>query len=361
MTTYELKKYIYENNKVEDLLEEIKCGCIVNHGKYITASNINGDNSGAIVIYLNDYLDVIDYTRNFGDKSDIFDLVAYNLKIMGKKYDFYSVIKFIHSFLGLKIENSYKSKELEKNQVLEDDLKVFTRFAAKSYKDYEEEEIKYIERNEYIPLVHIDFFREGIIKKTIKKFDLGYSYYRNRTIIPIKYWMNGKLVGYNARSSVKNCEEFGIRKYMITKDYQKSMNLYGLWENKKEIEKKKIVIIFEAEKSVLKMDSLFQSYAVALQGHNISREQVKIILSLDVSEIVIAMDNDVDINEIRNMCDKFYGLRSISYIKDRNDMLGEKDSPIDKGWRIYKKLFKERINYNYKEHFEYLKCCKENK
>ena len=70
--------------------------------------------------------------------------------------------------------------------------------------------------NDFVPYIHIDLFREGIVKRTIKKFGLGYSYRWRRTIFPIRYWLDGTLMGYNARSSIENCSEFGISKYFIT-------------------------------------------------------------------------------------------------------------------------------------------------
>lgn len=47
-----------------------------------------------------------------------------------------------------------------------------------------------------------------------------------------------------------------------------------------------------------------------------SDEQVRIILGVGVKEVVIAMDKDVPIEEVWSMCEKFYGLRKVSYIYD---------------------------------------------
>ena len=71
--------------------------------------------------------------------------------------------------------------------------------------------------------------------------------------------------------------------------------------------------------------------------------------------MVIALDKDVDINEVRHVCEKFYRLRKVSYIYDRWDLLGEKDSPADARNKIYEFLFKYRVIYDEKEHEEYLK------
>ena len=70
---------------------------------------------------------------------------------------------------------------------------------------------------------------------------------------------------------------------------------------------------------------------------------------------MIALDNDVCLDEIRFLCEKFYMFRNVSYIKDRFKLLDEKDSPCDKGKKVYEYLFDHRISYDKSEHEKYLK------
>ena len=84
MLASELKETILNNSYTEQILEEIGCHSIVNHGEYITCANKTGDNKQAIVIYLNDNLTCINYTRSMSKEKrthDIFDLVSYNQEI----------------------------------------------------------------------------------------------------------------------------------------------------------------------------------------------------------------------------------------------------------------------------------------
>lgn len=60
---------------------------------------------------------------------------------------------------------------------------------------------------------------------------------QKRIIIPIRQWDNGKIVVLNKRTAAENWEEFGIKKYFLTPSYQKSMNIYGVWENKETIQR----------------------------------------------------------------------------------------------------------------------------
>ena len=92
-----------------------------------------------------------------------------------------------------------------------------------------------------------------------------------------------------------------------------------------------------------------------MQGHSISDEQVRIIIGIDVREIVIAMDKDIDIEEIWHMCEKFYGIRKVSYIYDKYDLLNKKDSPADADNKIYNFLFQYRNVYDEKMHEKYMK------
>src|SRR5690606_33925601 len=123
-------------------------------------------------------------------------------------------------------------------------------------------------------------------------------------------------------------------KYFPLKNFPKSMNLYGLQENYQYIQEAGYVAVFEAEKSVLKRHSRNDKTGVAVCCHDISEEQVKILIGLDVS-IIIAFDQGISINHIRATCDLFYGIRSVYYIFDKYDVLKEKDSPADAENKIF--------------------------
>ena len=54
MDVQSLKEYILDNEKLPEILQEIGCHSIHDHGGYITCGNKTGDNKSAIVIYLNE-------------------------------------------------------------------------------------------------------------------------------------------------------------------------------------------------------------------------------------------------------------------------------------------------------------------
>ena len=84
MTISELKEYIYNERKIEYVLEEIGCHNIVYHPNkdFYSCGNYNGDNKGAINVRNNEYLGVINYTRTkeFGENSDI--ITIFNLPFL---------------------------------------------------------------------------------------------------------------------------------------------------------------------------------------------------------------------------------------------------------------------------------------
>jgi DNA primase len=274
---------------------------------------------------------------------------------------FAEAIKYTHKLLGLEYKYSPKKKEPEKPKF--DPLAMFKKAALKKRYVCDVGEIKYLDEDvldDFYPGIHIDLFREGIIKKTIDKFHLGYSHRWKRTIFPHYYWLTGQLMGYNARTSVENYDLFDIKKYFLTPGMKKELNLYGLYQNMDEIEKKHVIVIGESEKSVLKRDSRGDGTWVAISGKTLSEEQVRIILGLDVNEIVIALDKDVPEVEIWSICSKFFRQRKVSYIWDKHNLLGKKDSAADATNQIYNYLYKYRIEYTEELHQKYLKSL-ENK
>ena len=346
MTITELKTFIYENNKIEYVLEQIGCHHIKYHSNgYYTCANFNGDNKTAINLYNDENLGCINHTRNIDKPADLITLVGYNMKL-----SFVESIKYLHKILELKYE--YKRNKKTKVDRI-DPLEIFKKIKRKrkcvNIADIEIYDNTIIE--EYEPVLHIDWVREGITEFTRKKFNIGYSYKHKRIVVPVRYWAGEEddYVGIIGRTTIPNYDLFDIPKYYPLKPYLKGVNLYSLQENYKSIQEKDYVTVFEAEKSCLKRHSRLDGTGVAVGSHNLSDEQVKILIGLNV-EIVIAYDKDISLLHILTECEKFYGIRKISYIYDKWDLLNEKDSPADAPNKIYNFLFKHRIVYGEKEH-----------
>lgn len=356
MDAQSLKKYIYENNRVEFVLQNIGCHSIEYHPSknYYSCANYNGDNKTAINVRNNEYLDVKNWTREkeFKKKSDILTLVQYN-----KQSNFTDAIKYLHNILGLK----YKAYTPAKKTSVEEEDKVsiwlpdMEDITDEFYKNNPIHALDEQKLKSYEPRIYEDWYRnDGVMPWTRKKFGLAYSYEKKRVIIPLRYWATGELIGINMRTVVEYYDVFGIKKYIITPGYPKHLNLYGLYENMEAIKKTGYVVVYEAEKSVLKRDSRNDPTGVALSGHAMSYEQVRILMGLNV-DIIISMDKDIDINTVRAMCEHFYKIRNVYYTLDTIDILGEKDSVADANNKNFAYLMEHKIKYDEKEHKEFIR------
>lgn len=353
MTINELKEYIYKNNKIEYILKQLGCHEIKYNSQkeYWSAAHPDGDNPMGVNIRNNEYLNYRSFSRgvDYEDGKDLISLVE-----ITNKMSFIEAIKYLHKILELPFE--FKKKE-EKPKKKYDPLFIFKKIVRNSRGIVDVDDIHVLDDkllDDYVPMLHIDWVKQGITEKTRKKFGLAYSYKHKRVVIPMRYWLTGELLGFNQRTTVENYKEFNIKKYFITPTYPKQLNLYGLYENYDSIQKAGYVVVAESEKSCLKRDSLCDGTVVSLSGKTVSDEQVRILLGLNV-EIVIGLDKDVDINEVRHIAEKFYHIRPVSYIYDKWDLLKDKDAPMDAKNKIYQFLFKHRVKYDEFEHKEYLK------
>lgn len=357
MTINELKLYIYEQNKIEYILEQLGCHEIRYNAQkeYWSAAHADGDNPMGINIRNNEYLNYRSFSRgvDYEDGKDLISLVE-----ITNKMSFIETVKYLHKILELPFE--FKKKE-EKPKKKYDPLSIFKKIMRNSRGIVNVDDIHVLDDkllDDYVPMLHIDWVKQGITEKTRKKFGLAYSYKHKRVVIPMRYWLTGELLGFNQRTTVENYKEFNIKKYFITPTYPKQLNLYGLYENYDAIQKAGYVVVAESEKSVLKRDSLGDSTVVALSGKNISDEQVRILMGLNV-EIVIGLDKDVDINEVRHICEKFKNVRKVSYINDFLGILGDKDAPMDARNKDYQFLFESRVVYDRNEQRKYQESLKD--
>ena len=354
MLATDLKDYIIQNDKIKDILEAIGCFNIKIYAKEYRCGSPKHINATSIVIKRST-LKIKIYTPEETIRGDLYTLVM-DIKDM----KFLEAIKYIHEILELKYTGISYQKKDEDDKI--DILKVFKK-ASKGYVDYTDEELKIYNEDicsEFIQMPYIDWVREGIMPKTQDIFGIGYSRRNNRVIIPHRLWCGGTndYVGIIGRTLIKDYQLFDIPKYFPLYKFPKSMNIYGLQENYKEIQTKGYVNVFEAEKSTLKRHSRKDYTGVSLGCHEISLEQAKILISLDV-EIIIQMDNDIPIHHIRSLCEVFYGIRPVYYVIDTLGLLKDKESPADKPNRVYTVLWNRKIRYDEKEHQKYLEELEE--
>lgn len=355
ITANDLKQYIIDGNYIEKILDSLGCHEIHEYPTEWRAALPRKQNKTAVCVK-KDTLSASIRSSEGNVHGDIFTLV-----MTIKKVSFGKSNKYLHELFNLKY--SFNNKE---TSIKKDPLELFKKIKrGKTVVNhdipvYDDSLIK-----EYISLPYIDWVREGIMPFACERFNIGYSYDRKRIVIPERKWDgdDNEYIGMSGRTVIPNYDEFNIPKYFKLSDtYPKGMNIYGLNENYKSIQEQGLCVVFESQKSVLKRYSRKDETGVAIGNCEITDEQVKILISLNV-EICICLDEGIDINHIRKECEKFYRIRKVSYIYDKWDLLqkGSKDSPADMPNKIYNFMLKYRTIYTDDEHKEYKKYLEQKK
>ena len=342
MTAIELIQHIIDQNLIQKVLDDLGCHDL----KLYTTEyrcGLPGHKNKTSIAIKKDTLK----TKIFQSGGEIIRGDIITLVMTIKNISFVEANKHLHKLLGLKYQykNNKKINKQEENK--SDPLEIFKKIKRKrnsvNIQDIEIYDSTIIE--EYTPLPHINWIREGILPFTCETFSIGYSFKKNRIVIPWHYWSGTEndIVGVMGRSilSSEQCDILNIPKYLPLKAFPKSLHIYGLQQNYKNIINSELVYVLESEKSVLKLHSRGIKNAVAIGSHCLSSEQIKILIGLNV-EIVICYDKDINLDYVLNECKRFKYIRKCSYIFDEWDLLKEKESPADKHWKIFKFMSKHR-------------------
>lgn len=333
-----MKEYLKNNpEQIEKILSYYNYHSINITDKEIRCAKPNGDNPSGCRIKLNDNLSATDFTTSYN--GDLFSLVATHT---GLTYG--EVIKTIKIIINKKINGTYENKEES----------LFDGFFEGIYIPYEEEKKEVIYDKSILEQYskykwNMRFFKDEILPSSQYKFHIGYDEVSNRITIP---WFNenGELTGIMGRLDSDEKTNF---KYLPIINFPKHDYLYALYQNKEYIRNNR-VYVFESEKSVLQCDSFGINNCVSLGGNSISKAQVEQLLKLNISEIVIALDEGLDTQVIKRdikiikdclfMRDVKIG---IIWDKDNKYMLkGSKVSPSDLGKYVFEKLINECLIIN---------------
>jgi len=202
---------------------------------------------------------------------------------------------------------------------------------------------------------HPEFTFDGITPEAMDVFDIKYYNKSDALIIPHRN-IDGEIVGLMSRNLDKYSIEKGF-KYVpaeiqgVLYNHIKSQNIFGLNMNKKAIQKFKKVVVFEAEKSVLQVESMYgreNNFSVALSGKNISQFQTDLLLSLEIEEIAFCFDKEFDDPnslEAQRFAQLILdrGRKFAPYIRvfttwDTEGLLSRNESPSDRGKTVLEQL-----------------------
>ena len=183
---------------------------------------------------------------------------------------------------------------------------------------------------------------EGISKDSLEKFQVRYDSFSNRLVYPIRN-IQGQIVNIGGRTLDPDYKDKKLRKYTYFSGWGEMDVIYGLFENMQSILEKREVILFEGCKSVLIADSWGIHNTSALLTSHLNPNQMKILAKLGV-RVVFALDKDVRIRDDHNI-EMLKRYVKVEYFWDREDLLEDKDAPVDKGVEVFKRLYEQRLLY----------------
>lgn len=298
-----------------------------------------------------------------GSSFDIFELV---LKIMqreqGSQIELPQAIQYVAQYFGYAPTLQINNKQLQTDKDFTyienyDRIKnISLDTQTVELKAYDDKFLK----NFPCPII-TPWIEDGISQEIMDYYEICYDPKNCGIVIPHRD-IDGRLIGIRERTLIKEqAEKYG--KYMPMQMGKKmynhplSFNLYGLYQNKKNIKKIKKAIVLESEKACLQYATMFEqenNIAVAICGSAFINYQAWLLINLGVNEIIVGLDHDfTDVNseeakrKIKNLksIHKKYGQYvTISFLWDKENLLSLKASPTDEGKDKFLYLFKNRIN-----------------
>ena len=356
------KNTLKENLTIEevfDLVSELGGEPIMGDGLFTARTICHGGDSHKLYYYANTHL--FHCYTGCGDASfDIYDLVLRVNKTAGiQNFSLSRAIAFVAKYFGYTSETF----NFEDGQEILEDWKIINNFKRNKEKNqprivelkiYDDKILKHLPHPHIIP-----WEKEDIKFDIMQSRGICYDPLNEGIVIP-HYDMNGNLIGIRERTLIKENEISGKYKPAIINgkmyNHPLGFSVYNLNNSKKAISQFQKVIVFEGEKSCLKYASYFgqkSDISVACCGSNLINYQVKLLLSLGVKEIIIALDKQFQkigdeewqkwVIKLKTLYHKYGNYVNISYIFDKENLLAYKSSPIDEGKNKFLTLFNKRI------------------
>lgn len=350
-----LKEILLEDTeKIILVMESLELTNIQDLGTEFRASKFEDSNPTGTCIKKDDN---ISYFYNGTDGSEFGDILTLVQELKG--INFRESIDYICSIIGISKDFSYTPKEMPFGGYFQ---------GLTSYNEVVANEVlneSILKEYPFSPSLR--FFKDNIDLSVQKEFNISYDYYTDRIVVP---WRNeeGGLIGLMGRynDSTEFIHNNGIAKWkpLYGYNFEKSQALFGYYENKDSIMKKKIVFIGESEKFAMQLKSMYiekvdsegeviKNYfdnGLGLGKHSISTHQINLINRLNVKYKILCLDEgleeEVVIKEANKL--KTNGNELVGYIWDSENKYlpkGSLCSPSDLGVKIFSKLIEECIKW----------------
>jgi DNA primase len=151
---------------------------------------------------------------------------------------------------------------------------------------------------QYENVGNLRWLKDGIDLATQRKWNVGYDITSQRITLPIRT-STGEIMAIKGRANFELSEY--EPKYLFLEQGPMSQTLFGYSENYDTLYEGDI-LVFESEKSVLKLDSWGYHNAVALGSNSLSTTQAKLLMSLNPRSVTFMLDNNLPLeNTKRNV------------------------------------------------------------
>lgn len=304
---------------------------------------------------------------------DIFQLVTKVMTIRGKScsyttsqgevvtaWSLYNSVSYVANFFGLEMNyddnNSfqYKTQDWDYLQKCEDISKLEYNNEKAEFRIFNKDILKFYPRPEISP-----WLQEGISADVMKDRGICFNPVSYSILIP-HYDDEDNLIGIRERTLIKENEQYGKYKPAILNrvmyNHPLGFALYNLNKSKKNIAQMKTAIVVEGEKSCLQYASYFgieNDISCATCGSSLISHQFNLLRKLGVEEIVVGFDKQfkevgddeskIWIKKLEDIHKKYSPYCKISFLFDKGNLLGYKESPLDRGPQVFMELFKERV------------------
>lgn len=327
-----------DTEKIEYLLEQMDMLLPHHEQGFIRCGMPNSQfNNRSIRITLNEYLSVQMYSDEGNDYclyeiQNLFTLVQFV-----KGYNFPTSLRWICSVIGLEYNGemvAYKSSKA---------ISVIKKFKKKEIHEVEHKILDNSYLNQYPKCIVQEWVDEGINAETQEIFGVCIDHKYSRWKFPIhdELW---NLITLKGRTFVENFKYKNIPKYSYYPAVGNNNNiLFGLNLTLPFIEEMNELLLFEGEKSVMKLWSNDIKNSTSMGSSLINPNFIRKIISLKCRDVVICLDKGVSLEVIKAQAMKLKLFKNVYYIYDFNDLLKHKDSPIDQGVEVFKQLYANKI------------------
>lgn len=346
----EIKNRIYEEERIEEVLELLGCWGIDSEqgGKLIIAALPDGENKRSVQVKNNPSL--ASSIRSRGINGSIFDIVSYilyeaesedalKMNLPKSKFWICTKLKYNEYIDAFYKETSDQPKQIQK----------YNGWLKKIKNNVTNQVPKNVIRdasivNEFGNVPYFEWINEGITGQTQRLFGVGIDVHSDRITFPV-HDKSGNIVGVKGRYCGRSKDVEDKYKYLYVVPCNKSIEFFNLHRATPYIDSSQEVIVVEGAKTVMLLHQWGYKNVISIEGDSLSSHQITLLKELGLStKYIFAWDKDKSIEFVKKEIQRLNG-RNRYAIYDKDELLSSKNSPTDQGKKVWENLYQ---NYQYK-------------